>query len=183
MKITKDYLSNTNKKLNKCYPVRQTNNFIFDPRLNEFKDVLGHAAWNILDSQGYDMSYFNISINELWFQEHHQKSGHDTHIHGSGGQLCGFYFLENEKNSIKSLIHDPRYVKIYASLPQKNESDVTFASNTVNFEPEPGVFMLMNTWVPHSFTRNSSSKPFKFIHFNISVSPRVASNASQAEVI
>jgi hypothetical protein len=31
--------------------------------------------------------------------------------------------------------------------------------------------MFTNSWLPHSFTKNPSKKPFKFIHFNVGVMP------------
>jgi len=168
------------------YPIRQSDNFNGHPDIENFRTVLGHAAWRILESQGYDMAHFDMIITELWCQEHHKYSGHDTHIHGSQGQICGFYFLECEKDSIRALIHDPRDVKVYASLPQKNINDITYASTTINFTPEPGMFMFMNTWMPHSFTRNVSDKPVKFIHFNIGVSAKPPGQhqcPAQAEII
>lgn len=167
-----DYLRKSKKKfptLNPTYPVRQTESFHLDNRIIEFKDVLNKAAYKILENQGTNMSLFDTTVTELWYQEHHKNSSHDVHIHGNQGQLCGFYFLENEKDSVRALVHDPKSAKVYASLPQADENKVTVASNIINFAPEPGLFMLINTWMPHSFTRNTSSKPFKFIHFNINV--------------
>lgn len=171
--------------IQEVYPIRQSANFNTHPDIEDFRTILGHSSWSILDSQGYDMSAFDMVITELWCQEHHKYSGHDTHIHGSQGQICGFYFLECEKDSIRALIHDPRDVKVYASLPQKQIGDITYASSTINIVPEPGMFMFMNTWMPHAFTRNTSDKPVKFIHFNIGVVPRYTPPQclAQAEVI
>ena len=39
----------------------------------------------------------------------------------------------------------------------------------INFEPKVGQFMFTNAWLPHSFTKNNSEQPFKFIHFNLGV--------------
>lgn len=168
---------------NDVYPVTQTNNFVGDDRIGDFKTVLGHAAWKILESQGYEMSSFDISINELWFQEHRQYSGHDVHIHGNHGQLTGFYFLETPEDSVRALIHDPRPAKVYASLPEKNINDVSLASSIINFVPQPCMFLFMNTWMPHSFTRNQSEKPVKFIHFNIGVISKPFTCKAEATVI
>ena len=188
LKITNEYLIETENKIEKTetddiWPLIQTDNFNNDPRIDDFRNMLGHAAWKILDSQGYNMSYYNMNISELWCQEHRKFSGHERHIHGSNGKLCGFYFLECEKDSMKVIIHDPRDVKMYSTLPEKENSEITYASSMVNFDLEPGNFVFMDTWLPHSFTRNRSEKPVKFIHFNIGVSPRAQVCESQAEVI
>jgi hypothetical protein len=49
-------------------------------------------------------------------------------------------------------------------------ADVTHASTMINFVPKEGQLMLTNSWLPHSFTRNESKKPIRFIHFNVVVS-------------
>jgi hypothetical protein len=61
-------------------------------------------------------------------------------------------------------------------------ADVTYGSNIVSFAPEPGVMFLTNAWVPHSFTRNGSDKPVRFIHFNIGVE-RVKAPQQEGPVI
>lgn len=189
LKVSKNIFKEMGEKaaqVGDIYPIRQTFNFNGHPDIEDFRVALGHASWRILDSQGYDMSSFDMVISELWCQEHHKYSGHDTHIHGAQGQICGFYFLECEKDSIRALIHDPRDVKVYANLPQKQVDDITYASSTINFMPEPGMFLFMNTWMPHAFTRNASNKPVKFIHFNIGVVPRMLEQRecpAQAEII
>lgn len=174
LKVSNDVFNSMGKEITQIedvYPIRQSINFNSNPEIEDFRSFLGHSSWGILDSQGYEMSAYDMTITELWCQEHHKYSGHDKHIHGNQGQICGFYFLECEKDSILALIHDPRDVKVYTDLPQKKIDDVTYASSTINFSPEPGLFIFMNTWMPHSFTRNKSDKPVKFIHFNIGVVP------------
>jgi len=39
----------------------------------------------------------------------------------------------------------------------------------VSFKPENGMLLFSNSWLPHSFTRNGSDKPFKFLHFNLGI--------------
>jgi hypothetical protein len=39
----------------------------------------------------------------------------------------------------------------------------------INYHPKEGMLMLTNAWLPHSFTRNMSDKPMRFIHFNVNV--------------
>jgi hypothetical protein len=67
------------------------------------------------------------------------------------------------------VIHDPRPGKVIVSLPAEDDSKITAASPMVMFTPEPGVLILTNSWLPHSFTRNQSDKPMRFVHMNLSV--------------
>lgn len=158
-------------KLDSIYPVRMTGNLWDDPRMTDFCQYTASTAWNILDSQGYNMSLFNTTFTELWCQEHHKHSAMDQHAHGGGVQLVGFYFLDTPKDSARPVIHDPRDGKVMINLPEKDTSQATPASNMINFEPKEGLLIFAPAWLQHSFTRHASSKPSKFIHFNISVIP------------
>ena len=183
LKISNEYLDvrRSEQKFDEIYPVYQTYSFHNDLRIYNFYMWIGVNARNILDSQGYDVSNFDVVISDLWCQEHHKYSGHEIHLH-SGSILSGFYFLEHEPETSKVLIHDPRLAKVYVNLPEKNEAIVSHASNIINFEPNIGTLMITNSWLQHSITKNSSNKPFKFVHFNLNVIPKQHVNYA-AEVI
>jgi hypothetical protein len=48
-------------------------------------------------------------------------------------------------------------------------ANVTYASNAVNFTPEPGLLFFANAWLPHAFSRHAAAKPIRFIHFTLGV--------------
>jgi uncharacterized protein (TIGR02466 family) len=156
-------------KINETYPVVMSTSMIGDSRISEFETFLAMSGWKILDNQGYNMDNFNVYMSELWCQEHHKFSGMEQHVHSHGVMLSGFYFLEVSEESYMIQLHDPRAGKVQASLPERNMSMVTEASNSFFIKPERGMIVISNAWLPHSFTRNSSDTPCKFIHFNISV--------------
>ena len=156
-------------KIDPIYPLYQTENLYNDPRMAEFANYIGATAWNILDSQGHIMQGKSIAFTEMWCQEHQKHSAMDEHIHGINSQLIGFYFLDVPKDSQRVIIHDPRPAKKQINLPERNPSDITYASSSINFVPEPGLLMYANSWLPHAFSRNASSKAVRFIHFNIIV--------------
>ena len=187
-KVATEYLKRAYKeqKLDEIYPMYQTENFMNDDRLFEFSKFIGETSWNILSSQGYNMSALNLTFREMWCQEHHQFSSQDEHIHGGYCQISGFYFLDCPEDSMRVIIHDPRSSKVYAGLPETNISEVSFASNHINFLPVAGDIMFTNSWLPHSFTKNRSKKPFRFIHFNLAAVDAVSSSCEMpdgAEVI
>lgn len=187
--ITEDLLKVAREKvpLNEIYPVVMTDNLFIDPRSEDFLSYVGNTAWNILDSEGYDMSNIRLQFSEAWVQEHHKHSLMETHIHGQGSQISGFYFLEVPENSSRVVIHDPRPGKVQINLPQKNKDIATDASDMINFIPIPGMLMFLSAALPHSFGRHASDKPLKFVHFNLypqfkPAEPTVC-NAHHAEVV
>ena len=63
----------------------------------------------------------------------------------------------------------PGPAKVQLNLPEANMSLATPASQMINFEPKPGMFIFSNAWLPHSFTRHGNKKPIRFVHFNVGV--------------
>ena len=172
-KISKIYIDEAKKqkefKLDKIYPIIQTDNMFADPRMSEFSTYIAEAAKQVLMSQGYNMENLQMVFTEMWTQEHQQYSGHEQHIHGFGSQISGFYFLDVPKDGPRVVFHDPRPAKEYASLPETNVNEATLASNMINYNPEPGLLIFTNSWLPHTIQRNPSKQPFRFIHFNLGV--------------
>lgn len=153
---------------NELYPVFQTGN-LFDDEMQDFIKYINETAWSILDNQGFNMSNLQTVTNELWCQEHYKYSGMDEHVHGLGSQIVGFYFLETPDDCSKVIFHDARPAKKQINLPEKKSEDATVASHMINYTPKPGMLIFANSWLPHSFSRNGSDKPMKFIHFTIGV--------------
>jgi uncharacterized protein (TIGR02466 family) len=156
-------------ELNDIYPVRMTGNLFDDPRVNEFVEFVGKSAWDTLTFQGYATDGMGMFFTELWVQEHHKHSLMEQHVHGAGSQMIGFYFLNAPENCSKVIFHDPRAGKVQTNLPERDPSQASFGSNMINFTPEPGMLMLANSWLPHSFGRHASNEPLMFVHFNLGV--------------
>jgi hypothetical protein len=172
-------------KPNKIHPVLMSGNMLEDPRIEEFAGFVGSTAWNILSSQGYAMDNFSTVFTELWCQEHYQTSSMDYHAHPGGNFLVGFYFLDVPEGAPHAVIHDPRPGRIMLDLPQANPAQATLSSTMINFKPEPGMIMFAPAWLAHSFGRNPSKAPFRFVHFNLGVQPSapVACLMPEAEII
>ena len=171
--ISNEYLdlARQSHQLNELYPVYMTQGFQNDARISDFVRFIGTTSWDILAGQGYNMAPFHTFITELWCQEHFKFSQMDEHLHGNGNQISGFYFLDIPEESPRAVIHDPRSAKKYANLPEANAANATYASLAINFLPKVGQFMFTNSWLPHSFTKNPSNSPFRFIHFNVGIMP------------
>jgi uncharacterized protein (TIGR02466 family) len=170
-KVAKKFIAKRKNEaeLNPNYPVYMTEAINYDSEMLEFSNFVAQAAWNILNSQGYAMDLFNTYFTEMWAQEHHQHSTMEKHIHGNGAVISGFYFLDVPKDSSRVIFHEPKDTKTITNLPEKDMTNATHASCMINFVPKEGQLMLTNSWLPHSFTKNVTKKPLRFIHFNVAV--------------
>lgn len=169
--------------LDEMYPVCMSGSYYADPRMANFSEFIGATAWNILNEQGYVMQDKAVSFTEMWTQEHHKHSAMDVHVHGFGSQIVGFYFLETPENCSRAVFHDPRAAKVQINLPEQDMNKATLASQTIYFEPKPGMMIFTNSWLAHSFTRHAADTPIKFVHFNLTVIPQPQICPAPAEVI
>ena len=169
--VAVEFLDKRHKEttLNEAFPCYMTESLNVDPRMLDFSNYVGQTAWNILQMQGYEVSNMNTYFESMWCQEHHKGSLMEQHIHGNGNQIVGFYFLDVPENGPRALFYDPKHSKVQINLPQINVTQSTPASNIINYEAKPGTLMFTNAWLPHSFTKNMSDSPMRFIHFNIKV--------------
>lgn len=170
-------------KLDEFYPCYMTDNYFANSRLTDFSEFIGITAWNILNDQGYAMQDKAVQFTEMWTQEHHKHSSMDAHVHGFGSQIVGFYFLETPKDCSRLVFHDPRAGKVQIDLLEQDTNIVTSASKMINFTPEPGMMIFVNSWLAHSFSQHASKKPIKFVHFNLTVIPAMQTTCNAAEVI
>ena len=173
------------KKPDKIHPVRMSGNMLEDERIAPFAEFIANTAWNILASQGFAMDGFSTSFTELWCQEHYQTSSMEYHTHSGGNFLVGFYFLDVPDSAPPVVIHDPRPGRVMLRLPEADPSQATLSSTMINFKPQPGMVMFAPAWLAHSFGRNASKKPFRFVHFNLTVhqTAPVVCPVSSAEVV
>jgi len=167
--VSEEALTQNMTKVDEIYPVVMSNNYYADPRVANFSEFIGFTAWNILNDQGYAMQDKIVSFTEMWTQEHYKHSAMEQHTHGYGAQIVGFYFLDVPDNASRVVFHDPRIAKTMIDLPQQDHNMATVASQMINFQPKPGMFIFTNAWLAHSFTRHASDKPIKFVHFNLAV--------------
>ncbi len=149
-----------------------TENLMNKNELYQLKRFIKSTSENILDSQGYDLTNYELKFTELWAQEFANKGGghHDTHIHWNN-HMSGFYFLKCSDRTSAPLFHDPRAGKMMTQLPEKDKNIVTMATEKVLLRPKPGTIMFFNSYLPHQFAVDNGVDPFRFIHFNLQAIP------------
>lgn len=149
------------------YPAIMSADITYDDRTYEFATLVIQHAYNILATQGYDMSAKQTVFDSMWMQEHHKYSGMEQHVHNNGVYLVGFYFLDTPEGSSTLRLHDPRSGKIQTDI--KSDCSTEYTSPSVSLEINAGDLIITNSWLPHSFTRHNSDEPLRFVHINIAI--------------
>jgi uncharacterized protein (TIGR02466 family) len=167
----------------KHFPTLMTADYSQEPELAEFSQYVSQTAWNILQAQGYAMDKLVTYFTEMWTQEHNHMSGMETHMHGMGAQISAFFFIDVPADGCKMVIHDPRPAKVIINMPQADDSKISNGSTQIVFTPEVGTLIFTNAWLPHSFTRNQSDKPTRFVHMNLSVAVAPVKEDPNVEVL
>lgn len=163
-------------------PLAMTENFFNDPQAQDFCDFIGKTSWDILSDQGYAMDGMSVHFAELWTQEHKKHSLMEQHTHRFGSQIVGFYFLDVPDPAPHALFYDPRIAAVQGGMPERDTTQLTLASSIISKIPEAGSFIFTNSWLAHSFSKNLTDKPFRFVHFNMFVAPNQSSNHKPMEV-
>ena len=171
-----DEIKKTGPAMHPMFPVHQTAGIAHEPSIADFTNFIAQSAWAILNDQGFSMTNSVTYIQEMWCQEHHKYSGHDEHTHNHGAQISGFYFLDCPEDSCMLTLHDPRPAKNQINLHEHDLTKVTYASAKVNYPVKPGQMYFINSWLPHSLTRNASKSPMRMVHFNVGVNVGAASS-------
>lgn len=163
--VASDLLKSSEQK-NSLYPVKMTESMEMDPRLQEFAEFTAITAGNILTDQGYKTDGQGTYFESMWCQEHQKTSSMDQHTHPHT-LIVGFFFLNAPINSSIVSFFDPRAGKVATPLEEKNDKELSYASNVFQIQPKPGLLIFANSWLPHAFSRHGSDEPLRFVHFNI----------------
>jgi uncharacterized protein (TIGR02466 family) len=177
--VVSKYLREKSTKLDRF--VTMSADFSAEPDIAEFAQYVSQTAWNILDSQGYDMTRLVTYFQEMWAQQHWRYSGMDQHAHGSGSQITAIYFTSVPADSSAMVIYDPRPAKVITALPMKDGDGI--ARQQLTFRPKVGMLILTPSWLPHSFTRSMSEEPMVFVHMNLSVGPAPEAPQPDVEIV
>jgi uncharacterized protein (TIGR02466 family) len=156
-------------KIDEINPLYQSYNFHGDDRIIHFKNYVAQTSWNILSSQGFDMSLKETYFNEMWMHCYLKYGSMEGHVHSNGSYITGLYIIDAPEKCGQIVIHDPRPGKIQMNMTQDRREEVSYSTDNIYFKPKPGMLFFTNSWLPHSITRNASNDPFTLVHFNISI--------------
>jgi len=143
-----------------------------DERLHKFEQLVRSTAFNILESQGFDLSGHQLDYTEMWVQQFADKGGghQETHVHWDN-HISGFYFLKCSDRTSVPVFHDPRAGRMMLNLPIKDHTKLCYAMERQVVKVTPGTLLMFNSYLPHEFKVDDGIDPFRFIHFNIQAKP------------
>ena len=158
--------------------VFHSTSLINDSNFKELQDYVGATSHNLLVEMGYDIKDYTVFTTEMWVQEFAKKGGghHTLHTHWNG-HISGFYFLKASEKTSLPLFEDPRPGNLMNSLPEKDKSQVTYASTAINYKVEPGSMIFFPSYMPHQYVVDMGYDPFRFIHWNCQAIPKAVLNA------
>jgi uncharacterized protein (TIGR02466 family) len=182
--VSERYLKDAHERLGEGQHMTvMTATYAHEESIKDFAEYVSQTAWNILHSQGYAVDQLVTFFTEMWTQEHNAFSDMAYHVHNMGAQISAFYFLDVPQGACQMIIHDPRPTKMMITMPAADDKKVTDATPHVVFTPEPGTLILTNSWLPHSFTKNMSLEPTRFVHMNLSVMVAPETRDPNVEVV
>jgi len=116
---------------------------------------------------GFDLTNYKMFMTEMWVQEFAKDGAgfHSMHTHWNG-HMSGFYFLKCSEKTSLPIFADPRPGNVMNLLPEKNKSNITYASTLINYRVKPGTFVFFPSYLPHEYVADMGYDPFRFIHWN-----------------
>ena len=150
---------------------------IGDPNFIKLQEYIGATSYNLLREMGYDISDYDVFTTEMWVQEFAKRGGghHTLHTHWNG-HISGFYFLKASEKTSLPLFEDPRPGNLMNGLPEKDKSQVSYASTQINYKVEPGTMIFFPSYMPHQYVVDMGYDPFRFIHWNCQAIPKAVLN-------
>jgi len=168
IKESKEYKERVKKKKSDFAQVAHSYEIATDPELKFYIDHIGQRSWEFLNAMGFDLSNHTCVFTECWVQEFPKDGGghHNSHVHPNN-HVSGFLYLKRDKDGPVPVIHDPRPAALLSALPEKNKSQVTYASQSAHWTTTPGTLIIMPAYVTHQYSIGGPNQAFRFIHFNI----------------
>ena len=157
--------------------IYQTTSLIGDPNFSEIQNYIIGTSHNLLTEMGFDLKDYQVFMTEMWVQDFAKKGGGTqiTHSHWNG-HISGFYFLKCSEATPRPVFADPRPGCLMNSLPEKDRTKVTYASNQINYDVKPGTIVFSPSALPHMYPPDMGYEPFRFMHFNCQAIPKGATN-------
>ena len=132
--------------------------------MKPFVNFVYKQASEYLDSLGYDSSKMNLEIN-MFANEMRLGDNHDQHTHPNS-VLSGMMYLKVPNGSSKTTFFDPRPQRTQVALPRREDVMPTWTE--VSMEPEPGMFLIWESWLPHCVRRTNNIEARVALVFNLS---------------
>lgn len=127
-------------------------------------DYIDKKAVEFLESSGYNSDQLNFSIN-IFASEMFEGDSHAMHSHANS-ILSGILYLQVPEGSSPITFYDPRTHYDCVSLPKREHNYFNWEEAYLN--PEPGLFLIWQSWLRHAVPVNQNKEGRITLVFNIS---------------
>lgn len=165
--IAKKYLNSSTSTNNLNYKSTYNNKVGIEncPDVKPFLDYINNFAKDYLEKNGYDSEQINLKA-KIFVSEMSYGEFHNTHIHPNC-VLSGIMYLQTPDRCSPIVFSDPRTEKRMMSLPKI--SDTAINQLEVSIDPEPGMALIWESWLPHFVPKNYCNESRVTVVFNFSL--------------
>jgi uncharacterized protein (TIGR02466 family) len=134
------------------------------PGFSKFADLLQPPVEAFAKLQGWKLHGAKLVMNACWFNIMPKHTYHSLHLHPHS-VISGAYYVSTPKGSVSLKLEDPR-MAFYMNAPTRQNKTGSLYHEVV---PQPGNFVLFESWLRHEVPPNQSSQPRISISFNFSI--------------
>jgi len=128
-----------------------------------FVEYINFAAREFLLQAGYDPSGLSFKA-QVFVSEMFENDYHAVHCHPNS-LLSGILYLDVPEGSSPIVFTDPRPFRNFISLPRIGDAPASWEQ--VSFTPEPGLFLIWESWLAHEVPKNLSKSGRVTMVFNL----------------
>ena len=165
-KASDPYIKDAIKKDKNTFGIsHHSTTLLNDTKFKDFHDYVGQKCWEYLDTQGFDMSQYELFFQESWVQQFSKKGGghHSAKVNWNT-HVNALYFLKCSSDSSYPIFHDPRVGSRATKLRMKQDNILYNEVELINFKPKPGDLIIFPGYLEHEFSLDKSKKDFRYIH-------------------
>jgi uncharacterized protein (TIGR02466 family) len=128
------------------------------PLFAKVSDLLQPHAVAFAKAQGWRIRGRKLEMTDLWMNVMPRHTYHNLHLHPHS-VISGSYYVSTPKGSVSLKLEDPR-MPFYMNAPTR-----PLYHEVV---PQPGTFVMFESWLRHEVPPNQSTQPRIGLSFNYS---------------
>ena len=134
------------------------------PVFDQLQERLAKPALEYARALDFEMKGRRLEMTTCWINAMGRGCHHSAHIHPLS-HLSGTYFVSVPRGSGSFKIEDPRLVN-FMNSPARRDAARERNRRFIEITPEPGMFVLFESWLRHEVPANNSKETRVSISFN-----------------
>lgn len=134
------------------------------PNFGELEKFLRPHIQRFIKSLNWDTRGRDISMTTCWANSMGEGTHHTMHIHPHS-LISGVYYVNAPKGSSSIKFEDPRLGFLMAAPPRRSSAPRA-QQNYIHVEPQPGQFLLFESWMRHEVPPHRGREPRLSVSFN-----------------